>query len=143
MGFSFIECHRIIERLGRDIFHKIRLLRASYSLALSTSRDRVSTTTLGNIFHYLTILREKNFLWEKRHILDKEVDNSSFTTASSLVSDFILLSLLFWVFFLTSLHSSPYIFTLIISFHCYILDLALSFPHFSAFQVFFENAQIV
>lgn len=42
--------------MGRDIFNQVRLLRAPYDPALSTSRDEASTASLGNPFHYLTTL---------------------------------------------------------------------------------------
>ena len=47
--------------MGRDTFHFTRLLKASSNLALNTSREGASTTSLGNLFQCLTILKVKNF----------------------------------------------------------------------------------
>ena len=45
----------------RDTFHQTRLLKAPSNLALNTSREGASTTSLGNLFHCLTTLIVKNF----------------------------------------------------------------------------------
>ena len=47
--------------MGRDTFHYTRLLKAPSNLTLSTSRERASTSTLGNLFQCLTTLTIKNF----------------------------------------------------------------------------------
>ena len=47
--------------LHRDIFNRIRLLRAPSSLALHASRDGASTTSRGNLGQGLTTLIVKNF----------------------------------------------------------------------------------
>jgi len=47
--------------MGRDTFHYTRYLKAPSSLAFNTSREGSFTTSLGNLFHYLTTLTEKNF----------------------------------------------------------------------------------
>ena len=46
--------------MSRDTFHYTRLLRAPSNLALDTSREGVSTTSLGNPFPCLTTLIVKN-----------------------------------------------------------------------------------
>ncbi|TRZ26531.1 hypothetical protein HGM15179_000556 [Zosterops borbonicus] len=46
--------------MGRDTFHQTRLLRAPSSLALDTSRDGTSTTSLGSLCQGLTTLTGKN-----------------------------------------------------------------------------------
>jgi len=47
---------------NRDVHTLIRLLRAWTSLALKASRDRASTTSLGNLCQCLTTLNIKDFL---------------------------------------------------------------------------------
>ena len=47
--------------MSRDIFNKIRLLRAQSNLTLNVSRDGTSTTSLGNLFQCFTTLIVKYF----------------------------------------------------------------------------------
>lgn len=42
---------------GKDIFHKIQLAKATFSLSLNTSVDGASTTYPGKLFQCLTTLR--------------------------------------------------------------------------------------
>ena len=46
--------------IGRDISHQTALLTAPSSLALNTSREGASTTSLGNLFQCLTTLTVNN-----------------------------------------------------------------------------------
>lgn len=47
--------------MDRDTFHETRLLQAWSNLALNTSKDGESTTSLGNLFLSLTVLTGKDF----------------------------------------------------------------------------------
>ena len=49
--------------MGRDTFHQTRLLNAPSNLALNTSTEGASTTSLGNLFWCLTALMVKNFFF--------------------------------------------------------------------------------
>jgi len=46
--------------MGRDIFHEFRLLKSLSNLALNTSVDEVSTTSLDNLVQCFTTLIIKN-----------------------------------------------------------------------------------
>ena len=47
--------------MNRDTYISVRLLKALSSLILNVSKDRASTTSLGNLFQCLTTLIVKNF----------------------------------------------------------------------------------
>jgi len=47
--------------VSRDVFNWIRVLRAPSNLALNISRDRASTTSLGNLCQCFITLIVKNF----------------------------------------------------------------------------------
>ena len=46
---------------SRDIFHSIRMLRASSNVVWNVSRDGASTSSLGNLCQWFTTLSIKNF----------------------------------------------------------------------------------
>ena len=46
--------------MGKDTFHKIRLLKAPPNMTLNTTNNGASTTSLGNLFHCLATLIIKN-----------------------------------------------------------------------------------
>ena len=54
-----IPCHRQCCQPPQLI---LRLSRVPSNMALNTSRDRASTTSLGSLFQYLTTLSVNNFL---------------------------------------------------------------------------------
>ena len=47
--------------MNRDTYISVRLLKALSSLILNVSKDRASTTSLGNLLQCLTTLAVKNF----------------------------------------------------------------------------------
>lgn len=47
--------------MGKDIFHRIRLLNTLSNLILNTTNDRVSTVSLGNLYLCLNTLIAKIF----------------------------------------------------------------------------------
>jgi len=50
-----------IPAMSRDIFTKIRLLRAPSNVTLKVSGDGASITSLGNLFQHFITLIVKNF----------------------------------------------------------------------------------
>lgn len=52
---------RGLKIISREAIHQIRQLRDPFNLDLKTYRDRVSTTSLSNLFQYLIALWVKNF----------------------------------------------------------------------------------